>query len=169
MLCLPTNPEYIPGEYSAENTGGASVSRSEYSTANGGVDSFKSLDGMEIPCSVCLRTQTQATVMIPGQNTCPQSFSIDYQGYLFASSPSSSGRTEYICVDANAEGIGSSSADGGVLLSPVEAGSGLAGLLLYAQGYELTCAVCGSATSSTGSVYTRLVKFIFIYNAIPKE
>jgi len=153
LLCLPPNPQYAPGQYSdVANTEGY-LYRAEYATGTSGLPSFQSLNGDEIPCAVCNRqTPSAKTLMIPGQFTCPNGFLPDYQGYLFAP-PTSSSRGQYVCMDRNAEGAGSTGTEGGHQLSPVEAtttGNTIEG---YNQGYELSCVVCGSQAS--GSIYTR--------------
>ena len=155
MLCLPPIPQYTPGQY---NEAGSSqegyLYRSEYNTATGGVASMQALHGQEVPCAVCRRASpTAKSLMVPGQITCPSGFTADFQGYLFAPSTGNN-RGDYLCMDANAEGVGSSGVENGNRLSPVEVGTGSAAPEYYSQGYEVACVHCGS--SAAGSVYTRL-------------
>ena len=151
LECLSSSPMYVQGQYStAYDTSGA-ISKAEYNTEYGGIESMKILNYQDIPCAVCKRLiQDSRTLFVPGTLTCPNGFSPDYTGYIF--SPLTY-RGEYVCIDANAEGVGSSGNDGGLLLSPVEVGAGSASPEYYAQGYEMTCVVCGSGAA--GSVYTR--------------
>ena len=153
-LCLPTNPQYTPGQYSDQVNDEGKVTEAEYYTSTSGLPIYQNYSGQKIPCAVCRRyLEGSKSLMIPGQQTCPSGFQPDFQGYLFAP-PTSSSRGDYICMDSSPEGVGSSTYDAGsLLLSPVEAGQGSASLMYYTGGYELTCVHCGSIAS--GSVYTR--------------
>lgn len=156
MQCLPQSPQYTPGQYGqSSNSQEGFISRAEYNTNTAGIPYFVSLHGMEIPCSVCRRTNVGSrSMLIPGSTVCPNNFLPDFVGYLFAPSTSSA-RGQYICMDQNAEGIGSSGIEGGATLSPVEVATSTAAPMSYAQGYEMACVMCGSTTS--GAVYTRYV------------
>lgn len=154
LLCLPPNPQYIPGQYSDAANPSGDIYRAEYFTSSSGIPYFQNLTGTEIPCAVCNRQNPLAkTLMVPGSFLCPNNFAPDYQGYLFAPPTTTSYRGQYVCVDAQAEGIGSNGLEGGHLLSPVEASNRFNMLQGYSQGFELSCVVCGSVNS--GSVYTR--------------
>jgi hypothetical protein len=158
FLCLPSDPQYLPGSFSGASNSGADVSRVEYMTLRSGVPSLVGLHGMEVPCALCARQVGPTSIVIPGQTSCPAGLTADYAGYLMAP-PSNRPRAEAICLDQNAVGIGSSSQDGWALLSPVEVGTGTATPLNYNQGFEITCVRC-SGNSTSGSLYTRFVLFV---------
>ncbi|KAK3099801.1 hypothetical protein FSP39_009869 [Pinctada imbricata] len=76
-----------------------------------------------------------------GKNKCMDSWTKQYSGYLM------SGRidqapSQYICVDGNAEKIGTKTNLDGKLLVPVEARCGSLRCPPYKNGRELTCVVC---------------------------
>ena len=56
-------------------------------------------------CSVCQSSGKSITLMIPGNTTCPSTWTTEYKGYLMADSRK---KTQFICVDENAEGHGDS-------------------------------------------------------------
>ena len=56
-------------------------------------------------CSVCQRPAKSVTLMMPGNTTCPSKWTMEYRGYLMADSRK---KTQFVCVDENAEGDGGS-------------------------------------------------------------
>ncbi len=105
----------------------------------------------EVPCAVCQRTAVGSrTLLVPGTTQCPSGFAPDYAGYLFTSVGV---RNDYVCIDANAEGGGSTGNEGGTRIYPVEVDS-LKGPQGYTGNYEVTCVVCGSVASN-GAIHTR--------------
>ena len=97
----------------------------------------------DAPCAVCNTESRGSHVMIPGRNICPSGWTLEYKGYLMSAHRYQKGRTQFICVDASAEGTtGSHSEDNGAFLYFVESHCGSLPCPPYASGKELTCAVC---------------------------
>jgi hypothetical protein len=82
--------------------------------------------------------------MIPARNVCPSGWNLEYKGYLMSAYyGNNNGRTQFICVDGNAEGTtGSQSSQDGAVLYFVESICGSLPCPPYATGKELTCVVC---------------------------
>jgi len=72
-------------------------------------------------------------------------------------------RSEVMCIDENAEAIGSSSSEGNMDVYPLEQGSVDEAMPNYTPFAELTCVLCVPATtSSIGSIYTRVFFFVVV-------
>jgi hypothetical protein len=80
--------------------------------------------------------------MIPARNICPSGWTLEYKGYLMSEANGHKGRTQFICVDGNAEGTtGSHGNQDGAHLYLVE-NRGLPSPPYDYDGKELTCVVC---------------------------
>ncbi len=139
LLCLSASPTW--DDFSATNNNGALMYGTQYQTTGGGLASLAALNGFAVPCAVCLRESARVTLMIPGTQTCPLGWTLEYAGYLM-SSHYTQVRSEFICVDRQPEGVGTSTAAAGALLYPTEAECGTLPCGPYVQDRELTCAVC---------------------------
>jgi hypothetical protein len=149
MQCLPPSATFQEGMYDSADSSTADIYRAEYETSGSGLgSSFDDLHNMEVPCAVCQRLKRSRATMVAGTYVCPAGFSADYTGYLFAS-PSFGRRSEHICIDKDAVGVGSVANENGMLLTPVEAGP--SSILGYDQ-REITCAVCSTDTAF-GSIF----------------
>ena len=141
-LCLPLNPIYeklIRG-----NQGSSYIYGTEYEVSSQ-KQIFKNsnLHDHDAPCAVCHTATRGSHMMIPARNVCPSGWTMEYKGYLMSEHHGHKGRTQYICVDGNAETtIGSHVNRNGALLYFVEGSCGSLPCPPYVQGYELTCAVC---------------------------
>ncbi len=81
--------------------------------------------------------------MIPARTTCYEGWTRQYYSYLMAEYFNHVGRTEYICVDHDPEGVAGSAADqNGVLMYFTEACCGALPCPNYVEGNEVTCVVC---------------------------
>ncbi|KAJ8047311.1 hypothetical protein HOLleu_06284 [Holothuria leucospilota] len=102
----------------------------------------------ELIYEVCWSPNRPSLIMIPARNICPGSeWTKEYSGYLVSGYYNHGGRTEYVCMDRNAEAIPRSVHNAnGALFYAVEGRCGSSGSGLpcgpYVDGYELTCAVC---------------------------
>ncbi|XP_071491064.1 uncharacterized protein [Diadema antillarum] len=143
-LCLPDEPLYdeVQTSLSAHR---AHVYSSEFQSDF--VGHWPQLDDLTPSCAVCLAPKGQTTkLMNPARNVCPSDdWRLEYAGYLMSAKYEHK-RTEYICVDRDAEPVpGTRGNQNGALLYHVEGrcvdGSGLP-CGPYVHGYELTCAVC---------------------------
>jgi hypothetical protein len=112
--------------------------RAEYQTQGYGLgQNFDQLHDLEIPCAICRYTAKVKQLMVPGKQSCPTGMAASYFGYLFAPFSGAS-RGQYICLDQEAQGIGSISNEDGHLLSPVEATTDTSGALFgYVPGMEV--------------------------------
>ena len=88
--------------------------------------------------------------MIPARTSCPDnSWTIEYFGYLMTSSDSSTEnyqRTQFVCVDKEADKIGNTRNSNGAVLYHVRPDTGCGDETLpcgeYDQEKELACVVC---------------------------
>ncbi|XP_071817227.1 uncharacterized protein [Apostichopus japonicus] len=143
-LCLSKDP--IFDEPVAGFQHKAYLYGTEYETSAS--QSLPHLQNSEAPCAVCLAPSRTITLMVPGRTECPtgeRDWNLEYKGILMSQHHSQT-RTEYICVDAEAEVIPETSGNhNGALLYIVEATCATGGGIpceTYTAGYEVTCAVC---------------------------
>ncbi|XP_066283783.1 uncharacterized protein [Branchiostoma lanceolatum] len=144
-LCLPRQPAY------RDPTEGTQPYRAYlYGAEYWAVDHAKqdTLHRRTMPCAVCMSVGRAAQFTMPARDYCPTGWTREYRGYLMSSHYKRS-RTEFICVDGEAEGSERSSRlRKSSRLVPVEVrcsqedrdGSFPCGP--YKNGHELTCAVC---------------------------
>ena len=136
-LCLPLNP--IFDKITSGAQGYSPIYGTEYE-----VNMFsKNINQHDAPCAVCHTESRGSHVMIPARNVCPSGWTMEYKGYLMSAQQGHSGRTQFVCVDGNAEGTtGSQNSQNGALLYFVESSCGSLPCPPYADGKELTCVVC---------------------------
>ena len=116
------------------------------------------LGNRSIPCSACFVPDRDAYVMTPGSDVCPDGWTAEYEGYLFAGD-SSFVKNDWVCLDQNAE-VGTAPSNGYAYWYPTEIRCG--GIPCYTeeensyvQQRELTCAVCTPDTKRKSSVFVR--------------
>eukprot|EP00045_Choanoeca_perplexa_P018407 m.290873 g.290873 ORF g.290873 m.290873 type:complete len:3950 (+) comp17810_c0_seq1:79-11928(+) len=151
QLCMPPDLDFEPGSWSQGADTRGMVAAMEYQTSTSPF--LKELHDMDVPCVLCkYRVRMDAKItQLEGREDCPTGFNTLYKGWLFAERKSHY-RSKHICVDQQAQGIGSTGDENGGLLYPVEA-DGFPG---YGDHKELTCAVCVSASASrNGYIYRR--------------
>ena len=140
-LCLPDDPDY--SEYNPGQQGDSPVYGTEYQTQSGQTALPGVLDH-NAPCAVC-HTRRDVVLVVPAKTECPQSWRVEYTGYLMTSKATGQHRTMYICVDKDPDKVpGTASSTDGAVLYHVEAKCNNFGLLCgpYDPEKELTCAVC---------------------------
>jgi hypothetical protein len=118
--CLHPRPEVNQLSDSTPNALTARLYRVEYETSAKGLWQFWSLHDEDVPCAVCQSTGSLATIMQPGSPSCPAGWSTEYEGFIMSSPAGSfnagtppppppvmsgSQRSEYVCVDAEAEAL----------------------------------------------------------------
>lgn len=138
-LCLSNEPTW--DEFNDGNQDGNTMYGTEYETAGFGIASFVGMNDFEASCAVCLRPDASNVLMVPGTQVCPDGWNSEYTGYLMSTHYTQT-RSETICVDRLASGIGSSFDSNGNLLYPTEAECGSLPCPPYVQNRELTCCVC---------------------------
>ena len=137
-LCIPPDPQF--GEYVAGTQNRGLLYGTEYETSD--AEMLKAVHNYNVPCAVCYVSTRETALMLPAKLTCPTSWSLEYSGYLMSEKDSHK-RTMYVCVDSTPDTIpGSSSDNNDALLYLVEAVCGGIPCGPYAEGKELTCAVC---------------------------
>ena len=140
-LCLPLDP--IFDKTTSGSQGGTYIYGTEYEVHSYPNMFPRNIKEHDAPCSVCHTESRGSDLMIPGRNKCPSGWTLEYKGYLMSAHHGHNGRMEFICVDANAEGTtGSHSDQNGALLYVAESQCGSLPCPPYADGKELTCAVC---------------------------
>eukprot|EP01048_Picozoa_sp_COSAG05_P017901 COSAG05_NODE_2525_length_2946_cov_2.038637_1_plen_783_part_00 len=149
LQCLHGSPEYGNSDNATVNANTAKLYRAEYATnaaASGrGLWQLWHLHNRDMPCVVCQSTGSLAVYMQPGDPMCPSGWSTEYSGFVM-SSPLNTRRSEYVCVDKDAEAategdniLNTKSAQ----LSPVEVLREDGDLLeSYSSYAELGCSVC---------------------------
>ncbi|WP_411016718.1 hypothetical protein, partial [Salmonella sp. s51944] len=136
-------PIYDEPETSA-HTDIAFVYGTEYETIS--YPPYAHLHQNEVTCVVCKATGRPSYIMIPARNICPGSeWTREYYGHLMTAYNGHK-RTEFICIDRNAESVHHTAFNvNEALLYPVEGRCSSSGGIPcgpYVNGYELTCAVC---------------------------
>jgi len=115
-------------------------------TDNGG----NSLVRKQAACALCHVQGRSAVTMIPARTECPSGWTTEYVGYLVSAytvdhTPSSHGRTSYVCLDEAPErALNNDRRDPtkSGLLYPTEVLCGSLPCSIYPNGRELACVVC---------------------------
>jgi len=146
FICLHGTPQW--GDVVRALSNSASMSGVEYTFRNDDPFSKVNVGGQNLgnhnmPCSACHVTTRSHQLMIPGRKSCPSGWTMEYWGYLVASSYAHQGGS-YQCLDQAPESaIGGAHAQsylqyvyaaeihcGGLPCSP------------FFEGYEISCVVC---------------------------
>jgi len=133
--------EYHP-EATTTNANVARLYGTEYQIESG--QALSGLNQHNAPCAVCEVTNRSKQIMIPGRYTCPDTWTVEYSGWLMTINENNR-RTMFICMDKNPEAIaGREANDNGALLYHVEGNCGTG--QLPCPGYdgtkEMSCVVC---------------------------
>ena len=99
-------------------------------------------DRIDVPCAVCV-TPRNLVLMVPGRNLCDDGWKTEYTGYL-AGGRSSDYRTEFICIDSEAESNpqGNNDEDDDAEIFPAQSRCGALPCGPYEDFRDLRCAVC---------------------------
>ena len=137
-LCLPLQREYSSEILSRAGVQGyAYIWGAQYGLA------VTAPTAHNIPCAACYLSTRPAVIMIPGQASCPPTWTREYFGYLRSeSSGGNRHRSMYECVDHAPQSL-SLTPDYGSVLYPVEADCN-SGLPCPANTdyKEINCVVC---------------------------
>jgi hypothetical protein len=140
-LCLPLNP--IFDKINPGTQGYSYIYGTEYQSNSHPNTLSRNVHNHDAPCAVCYVEARGSHLMIPARNVCASGWTLEYKGYLMSAYYGHKGRTQFICVDDNAEGTtGSHSDNNGALLFFVETVCGSLPCPPYGNGKELTCVVC---------------------------
>ncbi|XP_062601852.1 short-chain collagen C4-like isoform X2 [Saccostrea cucullata] len=142
-LCLPHNPDSLPADFPAltdDHPGPAYIFGAEYQL------NYKNVAyDDDVPCAVCHAQTSTSALMIPAKLVCPQTWKLQYSGFLSAERSDYKG-SDYICVDLNPEyleGTRAVNADGR-LIFPVQARCGSLPCPPYKEKQYVSCVVCAN-------------------------
>ena len=96
-----------------------------------------------VPCAVCEVSSRSKHIMIPGRYTCPDTWTVEYSGWLMAERYTHY-RSMFVCLDKTPESVVGATVDtNGTLMYHVEADCGT-GLPCpnYDDTNKLSCVVC---------------------------
>ena len=103
-------------------------------------------NGYNVPCAVCEAPRC-AVFTVPGTDVCPPGWIPEYTGWL-AAERSTHQRTEFVCVDKDAQNIGSSGSQNGALFFSAQTRCGSLPCPPYEDAKDLSCAVCSKKCST---------------------
>ena len=137
-LCLRSDPVFRPTDEARSPR--AEVHGAEYYNPPNSM-----LQHHDVPCAVCVVTRS-VVLMMPGTNLCDEGWTTEYVGQISAESSTytSHYRTEFVCLDDNAEITTHSSpdADNGAMFYPVQVICGSLPCTPYVENKDLLCVVC---------------------------
>ncbi|XP_066288938.1 short-chain collagen C4-like isoform X2 [Branchiostoma lanceolatum] len=144
-LCMPYQPTYDAPATGGQTTRGL-LYGSQYYTND--FEPYNQLYKHDPPCAVCRVSARSTTYTVPARNVCPSGWNVEYTGYMMTSQYGQR-RTQFICMDENADYVFWTSYDQGTaaMLYPVEVMCVTGGSIPcapYVNGDELTCVVCTS-------------------------
>ena len=139
-LCLPETPTYVQTEESIAPLG--LLYTTEYETHD---DVFNTpTHSYDAPCAVCYVPRS-AIVMMPAQMACPNSWNLEYNGFLMSNYNSHPHNYDHVCVDQFPERIAGSqhSKDAALLyFEAADCGTSFLPCLPYKNKVPLSCVVC---------------------------
>lgn len=139
-ICLSGSPVYAV--YNDGDHNGALVYGLEYETSGYGLATLANRHDYDGVCAVCEVGGASETLMMPGTNSCPSGWTLQYWGYLMANHYTQR-KSEFVCVNNNPLQSGSNANSNGTLWYPTETETGaLVNGSPYFQDREMTCAVC---------------------------
>ena len=137
-LCLPDAPQYL--NHLSGVQGYSSLEGVEYEP-NG--QPLSALHNHNVPCVLCHATTREAMINIPARISCPDTWTLEYCGYLMTEANGHGGRRATVCVDKDSESIpGSAVSTDGALFYHIEATCNGIPCPPYNPEKELTCAIC---------------------------
>ena len=96
----------------------------------------------EAPCAVCEAPRC-AVFMMPGRDECYDGWVTEYAGWLASSYDGTERhRSEFICVDRDAQNLGTATNNNQALWYPVRTVCGSLPCGVYPNGHDTRCAVC---------------------------
>lgn len=95
----------------------------------------------DVPCAVCL-TPLSVTIMVPATFICPAGWTSHYNGYLTASYHAYSSATDFLCLDAYPQNVGTNRNYDGKLFYYTVSRCGSLPCPPFIDGRVVTCVVC---------------------------
>ena len=109
-LCMPESPQYLSTDTTANYV--ALLRGVEFETWGTTSTPYRNLLDADMPCAVCHTDTKQSVLTVPAQYTCPNGWSIEYNGYLMTEGEYSSRQHKNtLCVDKDAEAVPESQAN----------------------------------------------------------
>ena len=99
-LCLPEEPQYLA--YKPGVQGDSPIHGVEYETDDNWPLSH--VDDHTVPCAIC-KTVRECVLMIPARMSCPNTWTLEYSGYLMTVYKGSGGRTSAEWVHKDTERV----------------------------------------------------------------
>ena len=142
-ICMPNGDDVeYQDEATTANLNLARVYAAEYRMQNG--QALDHLHDYTVLCTVCAVSSRSAQVMIPGRLTCPDTWTVEYTGWLVADR-NTHNRAMFICLDKSPEAtMKTSTSIQGARMHHVEAACSSTGLPCppFDVMKELACVVC---------------------------
>ena len=142
-ICMPDEDDVeYHDEATTANLNLARVYAAEYRMRDG--QALDHLLDYTVLCTVCAVSSRSAQVMIPGRLTCPDTWTVEYTGWLVADR-NNLNRAEFICLDKTPDAtIKTSTSIQGARMHHVEAACSSTGLPCppFDATKELSCVVC---------------------------
>ena len=139
-LCLPDNPQYL--DHCPGVQGNSPIHGAEYEPYQCSLESLSQLYNHNVPCAVCVNCERNVLLTIPARISCPNSWTLEYNGYLMTEYHSHRRRAT-ACVDSNPDVVrGEAANDNGAVFFFTEAVCNGIDCPPYDAEKELTCAVC---------------------------
>ena len=138
-ICLPDDPQYdnvAPYSSLVDYVYNAEYESPKFPNAN--------LNNQNPPCVACRSSTRLSVLMIPAIATCPQSWTLEYRGFLMGSYEGHARNSVYKCLDREARGVpGHAGNENGALLYHIYVGDG-SGLPCppFRGNRVLQCVVC---------------------------
>ena len=140
-LCLPDNPDYIPGSVNLSAIEWKSVVQGVEYEINPG-SPLRYIHQQNAPCAVCDVPTRARVIMVPAKTVCPPSWTREYYGYLMTEYDDYY-RSTYTCIDIDPEVVPGESSDANPSFI-YHTVTDCNGLLCppYENGRQLSCVVC---------------------------
>ena len=120
LLCVDDTPSF-PFVKSGRQ-GGARLTGLRYVTSGYGIQALVANHGYAVPCVLCFTSQRESNIMQPGRDDCPSNWELHYSGYLFGSHYNER-KTNWICIDKQAQSLESASGSSTIFPTEIECGS----------------------------------------------
>ena len=95
----------------------------------------------DVPCAVCV-TPLSITIMVPATLTCPAGWTSHYNGYLTGGHYGHPSATDFLCLDANPQNVGTDGNADGKLFYYTVSRCGSLPCPPFIEGRVVTCVVC---------------------------
>ena len=154
-LCLVRQPDW--GQHSDIAHSQSTIVGAIYGTSGTGLRRLYPLNNRLILCAVCLAENASSTFTLPGSRSCPESYKIEYAGFLFAAYYSHK-KSNWVCVEGDeARGAATGQNRKQAVWFPTEVECG--GMKCtyddgdYVKNREVSCSVCSSQSTRMSSTY----------------